>query len=481
MTPSAASSRSALRVTMAGFFPPISVMIGRGKSFVKLLYSFIPTSYEPVNTMPSMPGFSWSSAPTVSPGPVTRLKTPSGSPASRSASANFQPLSGASQLGFSTTVLPAIIAPPAGPPASAIGKLNGLMTPKTPYGRRTERVRSVGDREPIGLHEAVGLLELVAVVAQQVGGLLDVAEGLEPVLADLERHERGVVELPLADEVGGAAQDGEPIRARACRASRGRPRGPRRPRRCTSSRVPTGKRATTTLAVDRRAILERRRRRIRSSPPMSIGYVRPELGTRPLERGIEGRLQLLVVRRERGVGDLHARRVVVIGSACASCAGCAIRAGSARGDGRGVAAIIAPLESPGTPKARLRGEKSLAFGRPDDIRRVRTPQDFQRTFGPPEPPSRQPSASRTWWKRPRFRPERGAVRTHEVGASAIAVQPRKQLVRRRLIAEVHAGMHHLDLEAVLRHQPIRRRVASIACATTSGSSSEARRRARSIR
>ena len=100
--------------------------------------------------MPSMPGFSSSSAPTVSPGPVTRLKTPSGRPASRSASPNFQPSSGASDEGFRTTVLPAIIAPPAGPPASAIGKLNGLMTPKTPYGRRTDRVFSADDSEPSG-------------------------------------------------------------------------------------------------------------------------------------------------------------------------------------------------------------------------------------------------------------------------------------------------------------------------------------------
>jgi hypothetical protein len=47
-------------------------------------------------------------------------------------------------------VLPAIIAPPAGPPASAIGKLNGLMTANTPYGRSTDRVRSAADSEPIG-------------------------------------------------------------------------------------------------------------------------------------------------------------------------------------------------------------------------------------------------------------------------------------------------------------------------------------------
>ena len=41
-----------------------------------------------------------------------------------------------------TTVFPAARAPPAGPAARAIGKLNGLMTPQTPYGRRTLRVVS---------------------------------------------------------------------------------------------------------------------------------------------------------------------------------------------------------------------------------------------------------------------------------------------------------------------------------------------------
>ena len=103
-----------------------------------------------------------------------------------------------------TTVLPAISAPAAGPPASAIGKLKGLMTAHTPCGlriaagvlRRRERAHR--------LHEAVVALHLVAVVAQQVGRLLHVAQRLEPVLADLEGHERGVVELPLADQVGGA-------------------------------------------------------------------------------------------------------------------------------------------------------------------------------------------------------------------------------------------------------------------------------------
>ena len=60
MIPSAASSRSALRETTAGFLPPISTMVGRGHAFENPWNSFIPTSYEPVKTIPSMPGWVWS-------------------------------------------------------------------------------------------------------------------------------------------------------------------------------------------------------------------------------------------------------------------------------------------------------------------------------------------------------------------------------------------------------------------------------------
>ena len=56
MIPSAASSRSALRDTMAGFLPPISTIVGRGHVRQNEWNSRIPTSYEPVKTMPSMPG-----------------------------------------------------------------------------------------------------------------------------------------------------------------------------------------------------------------------------------------------------------------------------------------------------------------------------------------------------------------------------------------------------------------------------------------
>ena len=79
---------------MAGFLPPISTMHGRGHAFENEWNSRIPTSYEPVNTMPSMPGWSWSAWPTVSPGPMTRLMTPFGTPASMYASTSFTADSG---------------------------------------------------------------------------------------------------------------------------------------------------------------------------------------------------------------------------------------------------------------------------------------------------------------------------------------------------------------------------------------------------
>jgi hypothetical protein len=46
--------------------------------------------------------------------------------------------------GLNTQVLPAMSAAPVGPAASAIGKLNGAMTPKTPCGRSTDRVCVAG-------------------------------------------------------------------------------------------------------------------------------------------------------------------------------------------------------------------------------------------------------------------------------------------------------------------------------------------------
>ncbi len=47
-------------------------------------------------------------------------------------------------------MLPATSAAPIGPAESAIGKLNGLITAHTPYGRMTSDVASAGFSRPIG-------------------------------------------------------------------------------------------------------------------------------------------------------------------------------------------------------------------------------------------------------------------------------------------------------------------------------------------
>ena len=56
VVPAKLHGKSALRVTMAGFLPPISTIVGRGQVRLKEWNRRIPTSYEPVKTMPSMPG-----------------------------------------------------------------------------------------------------------------------------------------------------------------------------------------------------------------------------------------------------------------------------------------------------------------------------------------------------------------------------------------------------------------------------------------
>ena len=143
----------------------------------------MPVSYEPVNVRPSTRGSATSAAPTVSPGPVTACSTPVGTPASCSAATVMSPVNTPCSDGLSTAVLPATSAAPSGPAASAIGKLNGEITAHTPYGRITSLVASRVDEPAHRQREPVVRLHLVAVVADEVGRLLDVAERLEPVLA----------------------------------------------------------------------------------------------------------------------------------------------------------------------------------------------------------------------------------------------------------------------------------------------------------
>ena len=148
--PAAAASRSAEAATIAGFFPPISVIAGRanGPSW-KRRPSARPTSADPVKTTPSMSP-SASERPASLP-PCTMFTTPSGSPAAAKHSATSAPDSGVCSDGLITTVLPATSAPALMPVTSATGKLNGPMTPNTPNGRSTLSFVSSGVSRPSGI------------------------------------------------------------------------------------------------------------------------------------------------------------------------------------------------------------------------------------------------------------------------------------------------------------------------------------------
>ena len=117
----------------------------------------------------------------------------------------------------------------------------------------------------VGLHRR-------GVVAQQVGRFLDLAERLDAVLADLERHVRGVLHQPFADEVAGALDDRDALAPRdrgpgGLGGSGGRRRRRRRRPRCPCANVPStmsrsigerdleGPVAIAPLAVDEVAVV----------------------------------------------------------------------------------------------------------------------------------------------------------------------------------------------------------------------------------
>ena len=153
---------------------------------------------------------------------------------------------------------------------------------------------------------AVVRLHRGRVVAQQVGRLLDLAEGLDPVLADLDRHERRVVHQPLADQVTGPLDDRHALAPGHRRPCRLRAAG-----RCHGlvdvGRGPAREGAQHDVAIDRRADLERPV----AVAPGAVDVV-PAVGRRSLVRAVaEGRLELgvelLVVGAQGRVGDLDTR------------------------------------------------------------------------------------------------------------------------------------------------------------------------------
>ena len=136
-------------MTIAGFLPPISVMAGRANApSWNRRVSPRPTSADPVNTTPSI-ALAASASPVAGP-PCTTFTTPGGSSAAANASATSAPDHGACSDGLRTIVLPATSAPALMPVTSATGKLNGPITPKTPNGRSTLRLRSLSASVPSG-------------------------------------------------------------------------------------------------------------------------------------------------------------------------------------------------------------------------------------------------------------------------------------------------------------------------------------------
>ena len=71
-----------------------------------------PARVDPVSDTMATSGWTVSRSPTTGPVPVTRLKTPGGSPAASTISARMKALSGATSLGLTTTVQPAASAGP---------------------------------------------------------------------------------------------------------------------------------------------------------------------------------------------------------------------------------------------------------------------------------------------------------------------------------------------------------------------------------
>ena len=136
--PSTALSRFADGITTSGFFPPSSrEHETRFRPHTSPI--ILPTSVEPVNeillTLPSSTA-STKCCPAPLPFPWTRLMTPLGKPASCMMRARAKESRGASCGLFHTHVFPHMMAGIIFQNGTAAGKLQALMMPQTPRGRR---------------------------------------------------------------------------------------------------------------------------------------------------------------------------------------------------------------------------------------------------------------------------------------------------------------------------------------------------------
>ncbi len=154
---------------------------------------------------------------------------------------------------------------------------------------------------PHGNDEAIMLLHLVAVVPDEIGGLLDVTERLETVLADLIGHHGGQDVAPLADQISGTTQDVDSFLPWGGTPSWREPLGTGN-RIFDIARRPLGETAGDHIVIDGGADL-----------PCSIAGARPPVDEEWVLQAEEipgsgdavlvGDVEIVVVRGERGVGD----------------------------------------------------------------------------------------------------------------------------------------------------------------------------------
>ena len=133
----AAASRSASAKTMKGPLPPSSAVKGT-RCLAAASPMSRPVSGDPVKEIRRTRGSSTSAAPTSSPNPWTRLKTPGGKSASSTRSISIEHDSGDHSAGFKMTVLPAASAGAHFHVESMNGAFQGVITTVAPAGwRRT--------------------------------------------------------------------------------------------------------------------------------------------------------------------------------------------------------------------------------------------------------------------------------------------------------------------------------------------------------
>ena len=140
MVTAAAVPTSESAKTTAGLLPPSS-RLTRLQPTAAAIMIFCPTARLPVNESLSTIGWLISASPVGSPGPVTTLSTPAGSPASSISAASRSTANVAYSDGLSTIVQPAASAGATFWANSGSGAFHGITAPTTPTGSRSVKTR----------------------------------------------------------------------------------------------------------------------------------------------------------------------------------------------------------------------------------------------------------------------------------------------------------------------------------------------------